>query len=277
MSATDLRTDSVLAPTDPGLATADPGLVPADPGLATALAYAPDEFVDDDSWAKPRPRENKRLVGIACAMAVLLVGLGMFTLGAKLGKDSTKTSTGVGARSGLAAAFGAGGGLGGFGGGAGGFGGGRAARNGGTGTAAGGTGTGAAAGASQAEIRAGLLAGGSTGATSGAGAAAAPAAQGTVTKIDATSITVTKADGTIVVITIDNKAEIARRTKAALADVKVGDKVAATGSTDSVGNVAAAIVTVGELEPVDASASATTTDTTPTPNTSGDLGGLLGG
>lgn len=264
MSATDLDTDSVPATTDSA--------------AATALAYAPDEFVDDDSWAKPRPRENKRLVGIACAMAVLLVGLGMFTLGAKLGKDSTKTSTGGGARSGLAAAFGAGGGFGGFRDGAGGFGGGRAGRNGGTGTAAGGTGTGAAAGGSQADILAGLLAGGGTGATSGTdGGAAAPAAQGTVTKIDATSITITKADGTTVVITIDNKAQIARRTKAALADVKVGDTVAATGSTDSVGNVAAAIVTVGDLEPVAPPASATTTDTTPAPNTSGNLGGLLGG
>ena len=265
MSATDLDP----SPTPPGVERQLD--TPSETPIQSALGYSPDEFVDDDSWAKPRPRGNRRLVGTAATMGVLLVGLGTFTLGAKLGKDSTKTSTGGSARNAFAAAFGGAGGFGGFGGAPGGGFGGRS----GTGTGAGG----AATGTAQADALAGLLAGTGTASGASASTASTPAVQGTVTKVEATSITVTKADGTTVVITIDNRAEIARRAKAALTDVKIGDNVAAIGTTDSAGNVAAAQVTVGDLEAVaaDATTDTTTTDTTPTPATASDLGGLLGG
>ena len=244
---------------------------PAD--APVALGYTPDDFVDDASWAKPRPAANRRFLWIARAMAVALVGIGTFTLGAKLGKDSTATNTGGATTGRTGIATGLGGTGGGFGAGGGGFGGGPpgAAAGGGTATA---TGTAAASGATTGAAAApiGRTGGGTSSAT------ATPSVQGTVTKADATSITVTKADGTSTVITVDNDAEIARRTTAALADVKVGDTVAATGTSDSAGNVAATAVTVGDLEPL---ATASTTDTTatattPDPDTSAGLGGLLG-
>ena len=180
MSATDLELESGLDPARAGNVDASPhqGDPTDHPGLTepattaiSGLGYSPDEFVDDDSWAKPRPRQNKRLVYIAGTMGVLLVGLGTFSLGAKLGKDSTTTGTGGTARGGLAGAFGGAGGFGGAG--AGGFGGRNGGRNGAAGAggaATGATGTAGAAGSSQADILAGLLAAGGTGGTGGNGA-----------------------------------------------------------------------------------------------------------
>ena len=69
MSATDLHTESGLvpnnAPTDPIVESA---VVETTVAAPSVLGYSPDDFVDDDSWAKPRPRANKRLVWLAGAM-----------------------------------------------------------------------------------------------------------------------------------------------------------------------------------------------------------------
>ena len=55
MSATDLDP----SPTPPGVE--HPLNPQSETPVPSALGYSPDEFVDDDSWAKPRPRGNRRL------------------------------------------------------------------------------------------------------------------------------------------------------------------------------------------------------------------------
>ena len=140
MSATQIVPEENLAEPDRLGAAAcvdsDPSVAPTNVGFENAwatpsLAFSPDEFIDDDSWAKPRPKGNRRLHVAATALAITLLCTGAFVLGAKLHARSTSTSTpgglaGLG-RAGLGGFGGAGGlgGAGGFGGfgGAGGFGG----------------------------------------------------------------------------------------------------------------------------------------------------------
>ena len=227
-----------------------------------------DDLSNDDSWAKPKKRTNRRLTFTAGFLALTLFGLGTFIAGAKLADGSGSSSGGAAARrNGAFTGLGGGGATGfpgggtGFPGGAGGFpagvGGGR--RSGSTGsTSSGATSAGAAA--------LNDLINGSSSAPSG------PAIQGRVTAVDATSITVTRSDGSTAVITIDNKATFARRTNVSVSEIKVGDEVAAEGTADTAGNVAATAVTVGDLP-----AATATTDATATPETGSDLGGLLGG
>jgi len=237
---------------------------PAPPDFNTALAVGDiSDAIHDDAWAKPKPRTNRRLTVIAAALAVSLFGIGTFTAGAKMARNSPSTSTGgrsggLGALAGgLPGGFG-GGGAGGLPGGFGG-GGGRAGR-----AAAANTNSGATAAGSDA--LAALL--------NGTATTGAPAVQGKVTAIDATTITVAKPDGTTAVITIDSKASFARRTTATVKDIAVGDNVAAEGTVDTAGNVAASTITVGDLP--DATGDPTQTSD-PTPDAGDDLGGLLGG
>ena len=235
-----------------------PGSLNDVPGLLA------DDLSNDDSWAKPKKRTNRRLTYFTGLLALTLFGLGTFVAGAKMSKSSA-TSTGSNAR--RAGAFsGLGGTTGGFPGGfggAGGFPGGAGGRT-GSGT------TGSASGATAAGSAAlnDLLNGTSSASTASTG----PAIQGRVTAVDGTSVTVTKADGTTGVITLDGKATFARRTNTTVGDIKIGDALAAEGTTDTAGNVAASAVTVGDL-PLTADASSAE----PTPATGSDLGGLLGG
>ncbi len=225
-----------------------------------------DDLINDDSWAKPKKRTNKRLTYTAATLALALFGIATFIAGAKMSNGSSRASNGTAGRNGgfggLGGISGLPGGLGGAGGfGGGGGGGGR--RNSRTASTA--SGATAAGSAALSDL---INSAGST--------ATGPAIEGRVTAIDATSITVTKADGTTAVITIDNKSTFARRANATKADIRVGDNVAADGIADTVGNVAASTVTVGDL-PVSADAAAGTTTADQTPATGSDLGGLLGG
>ena len=205
---------------------------------------------------------------------ILLFGLGTFVAGAKLAKRSASSaSASPFGRRGLA------GGLGGFGGGfsGGGFpGGGRGLGRGGGQGGQGGSATGTAS----SDPLAALLGGGAT-----TNATATPSTRGTVTKVDGSTITISTADGSTVTIVVDANAAIGRRTTTDLASVKAGDPISVVGTTDDVGNVAAAAVTLGDLPPDDA-ASADSTNAagaassgaaTDAPKTGGNLGGLLGG
>ena len=232
------RTDLHPRSTDPNTSP------PPSESAPSALGFTPDEFIEDDAWAKPRPKGNRRLVVSATVLSALLLSLGAFSLGAKLGKSNATTSNPLAA---LRSRFGGGGGGGAFGGAGGGNGG-------------GGTNTNSALGA--------LL-----GDTSGSGAAAP--VEGTVTKVEGRVITITQADGSTVTVTVANTAAIGRRTTKSFADIKAGDAISVVGDTDSAGNVAANSVTLGDLEATTTDAS--TASTTPPPSTGANLGGLLGG
>ena len=224
-----------------------------------------DDLINDDSWAKPKKRTNKRLTYTAATLALALFGIGTFIAGAKMSNGSSNSSN---ATAGRAGGFGGLGGIsglpGGFGG-AGGFGGGGGGGRRNSRTASTASGATAAGSAALSDLI-----------NSSGSATTGPAIEGRVTAIDATSITVTKTDGTTAVITIDNKSTFARRANATKADIRVGDNVAADGIADTVGNVAASTVTVGDL-PVSADAAAGTTTADQTPETGSNLGGLLGG
>lgn len=223
---------------------------------------ASDPFLDDPandhSWAKPKKKTNNRLKYAVAALTIALFGIGTFIAGARL-SDNSGSTAGPGNRAGglggLGGVSGVPGGLGGAGGGGGG-GGGRGNR------ASASSGATAAGSAALSDL------------INGAGATAvAPAVEGRVASIDSRSITVTRTDGTSVVITLDAGSTLARRTELTILDIKPGDRIAAVGTADTVGNVAATAVTVGDLpQTISEGASGD-----PAPVTDDALGGLLGG
>ncbi len=220
-----------------------------------------EDLSNDDAWAKPKKRTNRRLTVFTAVLVLALFGLGTFIAGAKMAKGSSGSTGGAGRRTG---AFGGLGGTGGIPAGIGGAGGFPAGGFPGRGSGATGGSTSSGATTAGAAALNDLL--------NGTATATGPAIQGKVTAIDSNSITVTKDDGTTAVITLDAKATFARRTNTTAGDIKIGDNVAAEGTADTAGNVAATAVTVGDLAvPSDA------TESEATPATGSDLGGLLGG
>ena len=179
----------------------------AEPDDEHAGAHDGDMDWDDDSPLPPRG--PKLFTPMTWVLSAVLIGGGMFTLGAKLGKSAApKAVASANGRSSGAGATGA------------------AATRAATGTAAG-TGSTAAA---------------ATGASARAGGVGAGVTTGQVQLVDGTNIYIQDSQGNVIRVTTGPTATITVNKPGTPADFKPGDTVIVQGPTDANGNIAATSV-----------------------------------